>query len=144
MIRIKKTAMAKKIEKKLALIASAPKKASKLAMVRIGLEAVNIATPLSPVLSGNLKRSLVSQPKTYSVRFGSNLVYARIQDLGGTIVPKRKKMLAWQKNGKWHFAKKVKIPKYKGRGYLTPAFLKMKRGEAKKIYRQEMQIFLKK
>jgi phage gpG-like protein len=144
MIRIKKTDMAKKVEKKIQALANAPKKASKLAMTRIGNESLNIAIPLSPVLSGNLKRSLNSRPETFRVRFGSNLIYARIQDLGGTILPKRKKMLAWKKNGKWHFAKKVKIPKYKGRGFLTPAFLKMKRGEAKKIYRQEMAIFLKK
>lgn len=52
------------------------------------------------------------------VEDGGTLKYATIQEFGGTIVPKTKKMLAWVTNGKrrndpqaeWARAKKVVIP----------------------------------
>jgi len=44
-------------------------------------------------------------------------VYARIHELGGTIVPRRKKWLRFQTENGWVVTKKVRIPK---RPYLLP------------------------
>lgn len=45
----------------------------------------------------------------YHARVGSALRYAMMREKGGTIVPVRKKLLAWQDptTGKWIFAKRV-------------------------------------
>lgn len=64
------------------------------------------------VFSGSLLRSV-----TYNMEsplkgiLGVNKVYARIQEKGGVIVPRIKKMLAWfdKRSKTWHFAKKVTI-----------------------------------
>lgn len=53
----------------------------------------------SPRLTGRLKRSIaVSTPVVkghrVSVRVGTNVVYAAVQEFGGTIVPRQAKMLA--------------------------------------------------
>jgi len=82
---------------------------------------------MAPVLSGNLRRSITTNPRSVAgikdhIDIGTNLIYARIHDLGGVIKPKRKNYLVFKINGKWVRTKKVTIPKYKGRGYLTPAF----------------------
>ena len=46
----------------------------------------------------------------------SNLKYARLQDQGGTIVPKNKKVLAFPINGKMFFLKKIVVPARKFSG----------------------------
>ena len=82
---------------------------------------------MAPVLSGNLRRSITTNPRSVAgikdqIEIGTNLIYARIHDQGGVIVPKKAKWLTFKYKGRWIRTKKVTIPKYKGRGYLTPAF----------------------
>ena len=73
----------------------------------------------SPVLTGHLRRSIRSGAKiTLRKVFGwvgSNLIYARIQELGGIIKPKKGKYLKFQIRGQWKSVKSVKI---KGKKYL--------------------------
>jgi len=77
------------------------------------------------------------------VKVGTDVVYARIHDQGGTIVPKKAKWLRFKINGKWVMTKKVKIPKYKGRGYMTPAYETQVKGRAKKIFEEEFEKIIK-
>lgn len=78
----------------------------------------------APYDTGTLRRSISQDIRQDYGKVGSNMPYARIQEYGGTIVPKRAKFLAWQKNGRWYRAKKVIL---KARPYLIPAFEKTKR-----------------
>lgn len=85
-------------------------------------------TPSQPgqppaLVSGTLRRSaqvvpaVASGPRAVaSVRVG--VVYARIQELGGTVQAKRTKYLRFQyPKGKWHSVRSVRIPK---RPYMAP------------------------
>lgn len=77
---------------------------------------------LAPRKSGNLISSgrIEAISNGYAVRFGGNGVpYGRIQELGGTIRPKKANVLAWEDaDGEMRFAKKVTI---KGKHYLKKA-----------------------
>lgn len=53
-----------------------------------------------------------------SGKIGTNVVYARIHELGGTIVPKNGPFLKFNIGGRWIFASKVTMPK---RPYLAPS-----------------------
>jgi len=73
--------------------------------------------------TGHLGRKIEYDVKegTFGVvaRVGTNLLYARIQEEGGKIVPKNRPFLAWRDiYGKWYFARMVKIP---ARPYMKPA-----------------------
>ena len=62
-------------------------------------------TPVGPETADGISRSEI----------GSNLVYARIQNYGGTIVPNGHSgggglWLRWEAGGEVHFAKKVTLP----------------------------------
>ena len=74
---------------------------------------------LAPRKSGNLISSGRIQPISngFAVTFGGNGVpYGRIQELGGTIRPKKARMLIWKgDDGKTHAAHQVTI---KGKHYL--------------------------
>ena len=78
----------------------------------------------APVDTGNLRESIQAEPDKAGafsawVRIGSDAVYAAIQEFGGTIKPKTKKMLSWiGDNGKRIFAHAVQI---KAQPYLRPA-----------------------
>jgi phage gpG-like protein len=98
-------------------------KAVKTTILRASLEVQTKAQEYAPRLTGDLSRSIAVKIEDGGMtgRIGTNKVYARIQEYGGVIVPKRAKFLAFKVNGKWVRAKKVRIPQYKGRGYLTPA-----------------------
>jgi len=52
------------------------------------------------------------------VDVGPTIVYGRIHELGGVILPVYAKLLSWVDNGKRIFAKRVQIP---ARPYLRPA-----------------------
>ena len=52
------------------------------------------------------------------VDVGPTVIYGRIHELGGIILPVHAKMLSWVDNGKRIFAKRVQIP---ARPYLRPA-----------------------
>ena len=65
-----------------------------------------------PLLSkdGSLVESLVSTARRHQARWGSNLVYARIHQLGGTIRPRRAKALHFRLGDTPVFAQQVTIP----------------------------------
>ena len=75
----------------------------------------------------------------FVIRVGSNLIYARIHEYGGTIVPKQARALVFQIGGRWIFAKKVTIPE---RSYLRTAVLDNKENILK-IYEYEIMRGLK-
>lgn len=60
----------------------------------------------------------VSTGFVWSGRVEVGKVYARIQEKGGTIVPRVKAMLAWKTGTTWHFARSVTLP---ARPYFAPA-----------------------
>lgn len=72
--------------------------------------------------TGHLRRSIKSEanqkPSMIIGRIFSNIIYARIHELGGVIKPKKGKYLKFQMGGHWIMVKKVKIP---ARPYLRPA-----------------------
>lgn len=86
---------------------------------------VTTAAPGQPpaLVSGTLRRSarIVPAPEgearaTASVRVGT--VYARIQELGGTVTAKRTKYLRFQyPKGSWHSVRSVHLP---ARPYMAP------------------------
>lgn len=64
----------------------------------------------APVRTGHLRRSIhvVSQDKTSGV-YGTAVVYAAIQEFGGTIRPKRAKYLRFKVGDRWVFARSVTL-----------------------------------
>ena len=110
---------------------------------------------LAPYDTGTLKRSITIEPQfpTDRVEVGSNLNYAKIHDQGGVIpahmvTPKKGKALRWFVNGRpvfsfGHMVPKRTVKPYKGRGYLTPAFNKLAKGDAQRIFAEEIQNILK-
>lgn len=79
--------------------------------------------------SANLKNSVIASPQTFvegdtfrSI-VGSDLVYARIHELGGDIVPKNGDYLTFKTaDGNWVRTKKVTMP---ARPYLAPTLEEM-------------------
>ncbi|MHA1661872.1 MAG: phage virion morphogenesis protein [Candidatus Thorarchaeota archaeon] len=67
---------------------------------------------------GKLAQSIGYEIKGNNAYVGSNLKYARIHELGGTILPKKGKVLHFTINGKDVFTKKVVMP---ARPYLSPS-----------------------
>ena len=120
-------ALAKKLEDTLN---NAPQKLEwtlAVAFTDIALKMHGDAGTNAPYKTGDLRRSLNWKADAMEARVGSNLEYARIHDLGGMAGRNRR----------------VRIPKYKGRGYLTPAFNVMKNGEAIKIIENHLKkVFL--
>ena len=78
----------------------------------------------APVDTGNLRASIQVEPAEVKptaawVNIGTDVIYAAIQEFGGTIKPKTKKMLSWiGENGERIFARAVQI---KAQPYLRPA-----------------------
>lgn len=74
------------------------------------------------VRSGHLRRSITSgvDKRGNSVMgwIGTNVIYGRIHEEGGTILPKKGKYLRFPINGSWRTVKKVVIPE---RPFLQPA-----------------------
>lgn len=80
------------------------------------------------VRTGNLRSGIISSGVgvsggrlTADIQAGTNasIVYARIHELGGTIVPKRANFLRFKTaDGSWHMIKQVTIP---ARPYMRPA-----------------------
>lgn len=66
------------------------------------------------VRTGNLRRSVhyekeFGQNKAFAI-VGTNVIYARIHEYGGTIVPKTAKALKFKIGDRWVITKKVTIP----------------------------------
>lgn len=70
------------------------------------------------IRTGTLRRSIESGSKDLSAWVGSNLVYAGIQELGGTIQSRTGSYLTFQIGGSWVKVRTVTIP---ARPYLEPA-----------------------
>lgn len=70
-------------------------------------------------LRGSITRGPVQgREGTLQVVVGTNVIYARIHEFGGVIVPKRRKFLRFAVDGRAVFAKRVTIPK---RPYIEPS-----------------------
>lgn len=131
------------IEQALAKSPAGLKKALELSFFSIGNDMATEARNLAPYKTGNLRGSITVDTNTERAIVGTNLVYARIHDVGGTIkpvtiFPKRAKVLRFKVGGRTVFARSARIPArkvqpYKGKGYLTPAFKGMKNGGAVSI-----------
>ncbi len=112
--------------------------AIKIALFKSGTELQDRAVNLAPYKSGTLRRSIGLKATSKKAIVGTALVYARIHDQGGVIRPVRAKALRFKINGQWIVTRKVVMPKYKGRGFLTPAFNWMVGGRAKWILDSEI------
>lgn len=80
----------------------------------------------APVRSGTLRRSIFADPVqrtsalTWMTQVAPHVIYGRIQELGGTIVPKRARMLSWiGPSGRRVFAHSVTLH---GQFYLTRGY----------------------
>lgn len=127
--------------KKLEKLGGLGKDVRMFTLQRAATEAMGGAKEMAPYHTGNLRRSITMDPQrvtgtTEAVKVGSNLIYARIQDLGGTITPKKAKMLRFQVKGEWVMAYAVKI---KGNRYLTTQLEKMKSGRLDSIFKEEFE-----
>lgn len=118
---IEVTINSKELDKAIARAPAQAKKLIQLSLDQSALQVQNRAKQLAPFMSGNLRRSITKKIHPGVAEVGTNLIYAAIQEFGGVIVPRAKKMLRFKIDGKYVFAKQVKIPPYKGRGYLRPA-----------------------
>lgn len=75
------------------------------------------------LVSGALRRSVKSRrtadgPTVFGGAVGPTIIYAAIQEFGGTITPKRAPMLAWRTADGWRRARSVTLPP---RPYMRPA-----------------------
>lgn len=112
------------------------------ALHRTGQEAVIVARQLAPIKKGQLRRSIQLRELEKSVIVGTDLKYAAIHEFGGTISARSKPYLHFKVNGGWVRVKSVTIPKYKGRGYMGPAFEEAKK-YAKRNFGIEINSFIK-
>lgn len=60
--------------------------------------------------SGLLAATIASSASGRTARWGSNRVYARIHQLGGVIVPRRRRALHFERGGRPIFARRAVIP----------------------------------
>jgi phage gpG-like protein len=116
------------------------KKAAEISLKRIGDEMQKDASGKAPIKSGKLKQSIVSEPSSTQVRVGTDLIYARIHEFGGTITAK-KNYLKFKINGQWIMCKSVRIS---ARPYMTPAFERQRSGRAVGIFTEEFNRILSK
>jgi len=110
------------------------KKAIELSLIQAADLVRNEAKQNAPYLTGNLRRSIASKISGQIAVIGTDVIYARIQELGGVILPKTKKYLRFMSKGRgWVTTKRVIIKPFAGKGYLTPA-LKENAGKILKIF----------
>ncbi len=88
-----------------------------------GTPTPSVAPEPPALISGALRRSIRARrdPSSGGVhrgRIGPTIVYGRIQELGGTIVPKVAKQLSWLTAEGWRHAMSVRLP---ARPYMKPA-----------------------
>lgn len=102
-------------------------------------------TPSAPgtppaIVTGTLRRSvqvadLEITPTGASVKVGPTTVYARIQELGGTITPRRAPRLAFQVSGHWVTTMSATLPP---RPYLAPTTArKIADGSLRRVWSRE-------
>lgn len=108
------------------------------------------AVRLAPRKLGNLARSILPDLTRYranrAMYVGTNLIYAPIHDKGGTIRPhtQRRSQAFGRPTRPYSVQYKARYQRpYRGIGYLTPAFLIMKRGRLQAILLQEFKTVFK-
>lgn len=99
---------------------------------KAGVEMHARAVPNTPYQTGNLRRSIQLGQYGNFAKVGTNLEYARIHDLGGTIRAYTHRNLFGRGIVAQMPARTVRA--YKGRGYLKPEFDRMKRGRMHEIF----------
>lgn len=116
----------------------------KKSVFKISNQMRNEGASNAPAKTGTLRRSITADFSRGGLKgsVGTNVVYARIHDQGGTIRaheirPKNGRFLHFWVDGKEVFTKLVRKPSrkvlpYRGKGYLTPAFKKQKSGAAER------------
>ncbi len=91
--------------------------------IRVEAQALQEAPIDTGMLRGRMTRTITpTQGEVFTT-----VKYAKAVHEGTrprTITPKKKKMLAWKKNGQWHFAKKVRHPGIKANPFFTRALTK--------------------
>lgn len=113
------------LQRKLRLLEAAVQGAQLAAAVTAGAELVqNAAKIKAPFRTGTLRRSIHTEtvsvaPTRAEATVGTDVVYAKQVEFGGTIRPKKAKMLHWTDESGEHFARSVTQP---ARPYLRPAF----------------------
>ena len=115
-------------------------KAVKLSLTQAAEKVTNKAkdTKYVPYKTGTLRTSIRYQVDAKVATVGTDLVYAPVQEFGATIRPKRAKMLRFKtRDGNWVMTKEVKVPPYKGRGFLRPA-LADSQGEIQAIFQKNI------
>lgn len=110
-------------------------KAIDIALFNIGEQMSREAKEKAPYRKGILRKSIKPEQEKGKVTVGTDLDYARIQELGGAIYPKKGKFLRFEIGGKEIFAKSVTI---KAKPYLTPALERQKAGRALDTISQEI------
>lgn len=105
-------------------VANSRATASGIAAVQRRSKEAASGAPGPKVITGRLRDSIwVEGPEPsgdsrFSAKVGPTVIYGRIQELGGTIVPKTKKTLFWiGDDGQPHFAMRVTLPP---RPYMRP------------------------
>ena len=96
------------------------------AAVQLGASPIqNSAKEKAPYKAGHLHRTIHTETKLLSPRaaeatIGTDLIYAGIQEFGGTIKAKNAPYLVFRtEDGRWHRVKSVTLP---ARPYMRPAF----------------------
>jgi len=101
--------------------------AVRFAMAKVGalLERavkIKLSGEVLKVRTGRLRSSITHEVRdvggAVELVVGTNVVYARIHEFGGVILPKRARFLVFEVGGKKVFARKVTIPR---RPYFEPA-----------------------
>lgn len=93
-------------------------------MVRIGHTVATVARINAPVDTGRLRQSIdvemISRPPKLTARIVVPVNYALwVHEGHGLILPRRARVLAWQRGGQKHFARRVRP--VRGRPFLTDA-----------------------
>lgn len=106
-----------KFEKMVKAIHGAPneiKEGMRVAMESSLMEVHGKSVQNSPFKTGNLRRSLQWKSEVGTNKIvgavGTNLIYARMQEFGGTIVAKSAKFLVFKGSRGWASVKKVVVP----------------------------------
>lgn len=92
-------------------------------MVRVGEVATGIAKRLAPVDTGRLRQSIdyrVTGTVDLATRVRSGARYSYwVHEGRGEVRPRRARVLAWRRGGRWHFARRVRPTR--GQPYLRRA-----------------------
>ncbi len=124
------------LQSKLRTLTAAAQGQALAAAVMSGAQLIqNAAKDKAPYRTGTLKRSIHAEIEESGATrataiIGTDVVYAAQVEFGGTILPKKAKLLHWVKDGQHYFAKSVTQV---ARPYLRPAFDETSDDAAKEV-----------